>query len=209
MLRLCTLCLTEKLPEHFGKKSASKDGLDYVCKACNTARVKAWRLNNIERSREYKRQYYQNTADFNKQRYAEYRKKNAERLNANKLKWQRENKDRYFANHKAWRDRNKDKVKAWVRRTTALSLIPPSMKAANHRARKLRATPLWANVDEIKWFYRTAKYINDFSDVKFDVDHIVPLNSKIVCGLHNEFNLQLLPATTNKEKGNRHWPDMP
>ena len=41
------------------------------------------------------------------------------------------------------------------------------------------------------------------------VDHIVPLNSPIVCGLHNEFNLQIIPPATNYHKSNNYWPDMP
>jgi hypothetical protein len=41
------------------------------------------------------------------------------------------------------------------------------------------------------------------------VDHIVPLQSEIVCGLHGEANLQLLTETENKVKSNKLWPDMP
>lgn len=44
---------------------------------------------------------------------------------------------------------------------------------------------------------------------KWEVDHIVPLQSKLVCGLHNEFNLQVITQRENSSKRNYRWPDMP
>jgi hypothetical protein len=38
----------------------------------------------------------------------------------------------------------------------------------------------------------------------WQIDHIVPLNHRQVCGLHNGFNLQVVPARWNQRKNNRH-----
>ena len=74
---------------------------------------------------------------------------------------------------------------------------------AKYRASKLEATPLWFEKDQIKIVYQKAK------EWGFEVDHIVPLKSKKVCGLHCWANLQLLDPMINVIKSNRYWPDMP
>lgn len=45
--------------------------------------------------------------------------------------------------------------------------------------------------------------------IDYQVDHIVPLRSPIVSGLHCEANLRVITATENAQKGNMLWPEMP
>ena len=82
-------------------------------------------------------------------------------------------------------------------------------KSANRRAAKLQATPKWASEALILAIYEECQLLSEETGIPHHVDHAVPLISDIVCGLHCEDNLQILPALDNLSKGNRHWPDMP
>lgn len=80
--------------------------------------------------------------------------------------------------------------------------------ARRNRVRK-GATPAWADLDKVLEIYRLAQQLSRQTGAPYHVDHIVPLQSDIVCGLHCEANLQVLPALINLQKHNRVWPDMP
>ena len=41
----------------------------------------------------------------------------------------------------------------------------------------------------------------------WNLDHVVPLRSGSVCGLHVAANFAVIPAAVNNRKGNRTWPD--
>lgn len=72
-------------------------------------------------------------------------------------------------------------------------------------AKQLQAVPVWADREQIMSVYRLAAE-RRASGIDCEVDHIVPLLSPHVCGLHVAHNLQLLGSRDNKAKGNRDWP---
>lgn len=90
---------------------------------------------------------------------------------------------------------------------------------AKHRARykqymtqKSRAMPPWVDDEHLflmREAYDLAQRRGAATGFKWHVDHQVPLQSPIVCGLHVIDNLQVIPGALNVGKGNRHWPGMP
>lgn len=97
-------------------------------------------------------------------------------------------------------------------RVKAYRLKYPERRAASEakrRAAKLNATPIWANQFFIEETYDLAKRRSKATGIEWEVDHTVPLQSDIVCGLHTHDNLRVIPKFVNISKGNRYWPDMP
>ena len=78
-----------------------------------------------------------------------------------------------------------------------------SAKTGRYRARLLQATPKWANKEKIESIYEEAARLTKETGVEYTVDHIVPLKNDKVCGLHVEYNLQILTKSENSSKRNK------
>lgn len=65
------------------------------------------------------------------------------------------------------------------------------------------ATPPWADFEKIKAFYEEARRLTDETGVPHEVDHIVPVQGRGVCGLHVHTNLRVITAKANCVKRNR------
>lgn len=77
---------------------------------------------------------------------------------------------------------------------------------ANRRAKKIMATPAWLSkyqLEGIRVNYEVAKSLTTSTGVEFEVDHIIPLKGKHVCGLHVPWNLQVMVKEANNKKSNR------
>lgn len=129
---------------------------------------------------------------------------------ARAAKWRGLNRARHLSNSRAWDKENRNpendrsRARAWAKAN-------PDKHAATSRLRhacKLRAVPPWADTSSIQLVYVKAREWSEILGIALHVDHIVPLKSEYVCGLHTVENMQLLSAVDNASKGNRTWPDM-
>lgn len=110
-------------------------------------------------------------------------------------------KDSILASNKIWYTANKEKhhslVESWYKRHPQVR----REKHARRYASKTQSVPSWADKELIQDMYAEAIYNG------MQVDHIVPIRSKKVCGLHWEGNMQLLNKSENASKGNHYWPN--
>ena len=99
----------------------------------------------------------------------------------------------YWANNS-----NSNKLNDYCIPCLSESLKPTSVsRQAKYRSSKNNACPAWVDLQEIKQFYHNCPE-------GYQVDHIVPLRGKYVCGLHVLWNLQYLNKSDNCSKRNHH-----
>lgn len=78
---------------------------------------------------------------------------------------------------------------------------------ADRRAAINKAKPKWLTGSQkahIKRTYRLAQIISEETNKKYHVDHIIPLRGDNICGLHVPWNLRVIPAESNLQKGNSY-----
>jgi hypothetical protein len=201
--------ICKKHPELNGAKTGTS------CKACVSERTKKWLSDPVvmEHRKVVAKLWREKNRERLRLKNIEYRKNNLEKL---KLQDKENSRSYYLANrehvlekNRKWRERNKDRLKELITNWSKNNRDITSSYWAKRKAVKMNATPKWANEFFIKEAYSLASLRSKMTGIKWSVDHIVPLQSKLVCGLHTESNLAVIPASLNSKKSNRVWPDMP
>lgn len=137
-----------------------------------------------------------------RKRNSEWAKENRKRLTAKSAQWREENAEKARESDRRWKSANPEKIAECYRNWRKNNLAHDCHRVAIRRAAKVRAIPLWADESETQRFYA-------MRPAGMQVDHIIPLISPVVCGLHWIGNLQYLPPKENQSKGNRLLPDVP
>lgn len=139
-------------------------------------RVKAWRAANPDKVRAQNKRYAERYPD---------------KLVAKTLRWKANNPERAVEVSRKTRLKNAGRVQA---------------NKAKYRAAKTNRTPHW--LTEIDLFEMQCIYIYRTAlqsiGLKYEVDHIIPLQGKTVSGLHIPENLRVIPTELNRIKNNKY-----
>lgn len=135
---------------------------------------------NKEELNKYKRDYYQ---------------KNKERLTLKRKEWVDKNKETVKLSKIKWSENNQERIKDSRRKYSQSEhgKLAKRVSTASRRAQKKRAQPSWVDTKELTEIYKNCPK-------GLEVDHIIPLQGKEVCGLHVPWNLQYLTRSENAKK---------
>lgn len=196
----CKVC-TRKSNDDWARRNPEKDKAARASWAEKNkekviASKRKWAEANHQKMLDIARCYREANREETLRRTKEWQARNPERCRANRKAWYSANKERAFKQTREWR--KTDQGRAYVRELRRL-----------RRATFRRACPAWASRREIKEVYLNAVRLTRETGIEHHVDHVVPLHSPLVCGLHVSWNLRVITASENHVKSNRVWPNMP
>lgn len=192
-MKQCRDCkaLLPATAEFFSIDRKKADGLVPRCKSCMSQRWQRYyetnRIMLVERSTARVRNRRRVNPEYDRA------------LARNAKRRQLSNPDEYaahLARNRDWRLKNAERAKQFKHNKPAMK----AFRAQLRYARKKNATPPWADLAAIAEFYIKAAQRSVETGVPHEVDHIIPLSGKNVCGLHVPHNLQIIPAVDNRVK---------
>ncbi|MDB4312179.1 HNH endonuclease [bacterium] len=113
--------------------------------------------------------------------------------------------EKYRERARKYREENREKCREACRRNYRKHKSYYVSKDARRRAFKLKAQPAWIGGEEnflLEEIYSLAKMRTEMTNLRWEVDHIIPLQGKNVCGLHVPSNLQIITEFENRSKSN-------
>ena len=169
----CTKCKIEKTKECFAVQRRQ-------CKDCRAQYLS-----------EMKKQRYLKNPEKYIDETRQWRLQNIEKKQSYRKKEYANNRACAIISSRDYRQNNKDKVVFWSRHRQLV---------------KLERVPKWFDSKE-RWMideiYILARLCTKLTGVPWHVDHIIPLQGKLVSGLHTANNLQVILGRDNQSKSNK------
>lgn len=125
-----------------------------------------------------------------------------ESVKAKRRELQRKVYKSVYASDPKYIEARRERSSSWAAKNASIC----NAKTACRRAMRLQATPPWLTTEmkvEIQRIYNLARSLSKRLGTPHEVDHIIPLKSDVVCGLHVPWNLQVLSREENRSKANK------
>lgn len=198
MEKVCPKCEESKpaTEENFFRRKTGR--LYSYCKLCQRNISSEWIRNKRRNNPEFKKITQENTKAY----IASVRAtpEGAAHLRKMDAKSAKKRRDTRIVVYRRWCVANRMRIKNY-KHNKELAGYQTMLK----RAAKLQATPRWADRFAISGIYAECKRRRELGE-SCEVDHIVPLRGRNVCGLHIDWNLKIIPSRENLLKGNKLLP---
>lgn len=177
------------------------------CVSCISSRTK------LATESGYFKEYYQENRENHLARSKVNARNNPESVLKASKAWNARNKDQQAA-YRAEFYKDPEKKQAFLDKCKEYRTANKAKYQAHTRKRqaaKLQRTPSWLTEDDfrrIEDFYIQAVILTEATGVSYEVDHIIPLQGKIVSGLHIPDNLQVITQKENNTKSNKFDQDI-
>lgn len=168
-----------------------------TCSRCGMSKAEESFLkgNRCKTCREDDKRFYEDNKEAKAAYKKSYRRRNKEFLAIQGKRYYEANKETIASTNKIYRKENKEIMDAI---------------SAKRRAAERMAVPPWFSLEhqhQIREIYNRRNVLIEATTIQYQVDHIVPLQGKNVCGLHVPWNLQIITAKENLSKGNSYSDD--
>lgn len=201
-MKTCNKCGETKPLDAFAKRKDTRDGLNYKCKACDSAYQAERYMLKPDQIKANAKRWAEQNPERKRQNNAEWRAANVNYLREANAAWYAANKDHALRQMREWGAANKPRKAAtnaaWRRNNPGRDLALSRAK----KAAKLQRTPPWADHEKIIAIYDEAATMRALG-IDVHVDHIVPLRGRLVSGLHVHYNLRVILAEDNLTKRNK------
>lgn len=175
----CAGCEQMKVFAEYSKNANTVDGHSYTCKDCDHIT-------------------YLKNQDVVKARVNQYRKHNIDKIKELAKRRQEKYREEAIDRVTKWRLANIEKAREYSRKSKKKHQAQSNARTSMYRAIKKQATPKWLTETmrlQMESLYKEC-------GKGYHVDHIVPLTSDLVCGLHVPWNLEIIPEVVNETKQN-------
>ena len=169
--------------------------------------MEKYRKENKEKIKQKQKEYRLINLEKIKQREKIEREKNPDKTKAKLKKYYDKNKAVLLEKKKTYRNNNKEKIQNLVKDWATKNPEKISANNSKRRSARIHRTPSWLTTEQllrIESLYAESIKRRLETGLDWHVDHIIPLQGKLVSGLHVPENMQIILAQDNVKKGNRY-----